>query len=326
MLKTTTAVALALCATAATAQPRFFTQITIGGGSCDELIPPPIVNDSTSPSQANVAETCTQFWGTMSITAGANALPGLVGVDAESTWNGCFQFGCGPSGTAVSAGATHEFDVIFSSPVPGTVDITLNLLASGNIQEITSPFRAVNIRVSGPGGSATGRFGQISDGTTDTDIREGLLSNFNENQTNTIFQSYNNVPVNTPIRFALDINCENLVSHPDGGAINFGNGLRLAGTPFTIRRAPDGATTDDIGVNSDDANISDNSYGAPGPSCPADINNDGTADPADFTAWLACFNNPMNLPACEPADVNNDGVIDPADFTAWLAAFQAGCP
>ena len=61
------------------------------------------------------------------------------------------------------------------------------------------------------------------------------------------------------------------------------------------------------------------------PGCPADINNDGVATPADFTAWLACFNNPMNLPACEPADVNNDGSIDPADFTAWLGAFQAGC-
>ena len=30
-------------------------------------------------------------------------------------------------------------------------------------------------------------------------------------------------------------------------------------------------------------------------------------------------------PDC-PADVNGDGLATPADFTAWLAAFQAGCP
>ena len=62
------------------------------------------------------------------------------------------------------------------------------------------------------------------------------------------------------------------------------------------------------------------------PPCPADVNGDGVADPADFTAWLACFNDPMSAPYCDNADVNNDGTIDPADFTAWLASFNAGCP
>ena len=60
--------------------------------------------------------------------------------------------------------------------------------------------------------------------------------------------------------------------------------------------------------------------------CPADVNGDGNADPADFTAWLGCFNNPASAPFCDRADVNTSGAIDPSDFTAWLAAFQAGCP
>ena len=62
--------------------------------------------------------------------------------------------------------------------------------------------------------------------------------------------------------------------------------------------------------------------------CPADINNDGTASPADFTKWLAVFADPPSarIDEIDRADVNNDGSIDPADFTAWLAAFQAGCP
>ena len=62
------------------------------------------------------------------------------------------------------------------------------------------------------------------------------------------------------------------------------------------------------------------------PDCPADVNGDGTASPADFTAWLGCFNNPASAPFCDRADVNASGAIDPADFTAWLAAFNAGCP
>ena len=59
--------------------------------------------------------------------------------------------------------------------------------------------------------------------------------------------------------------------------------------------------------------------------CPADVNGDGLASPADFTAWLSCFNDPGSAPFCDRADVNGSGAIDPADFTAWLGAFNAGC-
>jgi len=59
--------------------------------------------------------------------------------------------------------------------------------------------------------------------------------------------------------------------------------------------------------------------------CAADVNGDGEASPADFTAWLGCFNDPNSAPYCDNADVNNSGSIEPADFTAWLAAFNAGC-
>ena len=60
--------------------------------------------------------------------------------------------------------------------------------------------------------------------------------------------------------------------------------------------------------------------------CPADVNADGTASPADFTAWLGCFTDPASEVFCPRADVNADGATDPADFTAWLAAFASGCP
>ncbi|RNC82830.1 MAG: hypothetical protein ED559_13990 [Phycisphaera sp.] len=56
------------------------------------------------------------------------------------------------------------------------------------------------------------------------------------------------------------------------------------------------------------------------PVCVADVNNDGSLTPADFTAWIDAFNN--NLPGC---DQNDDGACTPADFTAWINNFNAGC-
>jgi len=54
--------------------------------------------------------------------------------------------------------------------------------------------------------------------------------------------------------------------------------------------------------------------------CTPDVNHDGTISPADFTAWLAAFNE--QAPEC---DQNSDGSCTPADFTAWIANYKAGC-
>lgn len=54
--------------------------------------------------------------------------------------------------------------------------------------------------------------------------------------------------------------------------------------------------------------------------CVADVNQDGSLTPADFSAWLAAFN--ASLPAC---DQNGDSLCSPADFSAWLANYNAGC-
>lgn len=54
--------------------------------------------------------------------------------------------------------------------------------------------------------------------------------------------------------------------------------------------------------------------------CPADVNGDGLATPADFNAWIIAFNN--QLPEC---DQNNDTLCTPADFNAWILNFNAGC-
>lgn len=56
------------------------------------------------------------------------------------------------------------------------------------------------------------------------------------------------------------------------------------------------------------------------PVCAADLTGDGTADSADFFAYLDLF------AAKDPeADITGDGVIDGADFFAYLDLFASGC-
>ncbi len=57
------------------------------------------------------------------------------------------------------------------------------------------------------------------------------------------------------------------------------------------------------------------------PSCPADINQDGTLNFFDISDFLAAFS------ALEPvADFNNDGAYNFFDISEFLAAFSQGCP
>ena len=57
------------------------------------------------------------------------------------------------------------------------------------------------------------------------------------------------------------------------------------------------------------------------PPCPADLNNDGSLDFFDVSAFLVAFG------ASDPvADFNGDGSFDFFDVSAFLIAFGAGCP
>ncbi|MFI4894161.1 MAG: GC-type dockerin domain-anchored protein, partial [Phycisphaerales bacterium JB058] len=56
-------------------------------------------------------------------------------------------------------------------------------------------------------------------------------------------------------------------------------------------------------------------------SCFADTNYDGFLTPADFSAWVAAYNQGDFV-----ADQNRDGVLTPSDFSAWVANYNTGCP
>ena len=87
------------------------------------------------------------------------------------------------------------------------------------------------------------------------------------------------------------------------------------GVPVSDDTRVTGATTDTLSFTPARSYDSDN-Y-----SCRVTGANMVTQD-TDSVLLLVRSNGPDGC----PADVNNDGLASPADFTAWLAAFQAGCP
>ncbi|MEM8758012.1 MAG: GC-type dockerin domain-anchored protein, partial [Planctomycetota bacterium] len=56
------------------------------------------------------------------------------------------------------------------------------------------------------------------------------------------------------------------------------------------------------------------------PTCPGDVNDDGSVDGSDFFAWVSAFGS--QSPSC---DVNGDTLCDGSDFFAWVSAFGTGC-
>jgi predicted dienelactone hydrolase len=49
----------------------------------------------------------------------------------------------------------------------------------------------------------------------------------------------------------------------------------------------------------------------------ADVNNDGSVTPADFSAWIAAFNDRRR-----EADANTDGAVTSQDFAAWIGLYN----
>ena len=62
-------------------------------------------------------------------------------------------------------------------------------------------------------------------------------------------------------------------------------------------------------------------YEFQGTTCSPDVNNDGSVDQRDFTAWIAAYNEMSRR-----ADQNFDGSVTPTDYAAWVAAYFVGCP
>ena len=153
--------AAAVIAASANADPRYACTID-PNASCDQQVPDIIVSDRNTPTQNSFGPfVCSQFWGDGIITASAFSSFGIVGVDIENRWDGCTGFGCGPSNLGISSSASHEFDVVFSSPTNDPIDVRMNISLMGNIQEDPGLYRVVNARVVGPSLFWSGRFGQI---------------------------------------------------------------------------------------------------------------------------------------------------------------------
>lgn len=313
--------ALAFAAATVSAQPRYHCVIT-PGATCDQQVPGAIISDSATPTQNTFGPfVCSQFWGDGIMTAAAFSSFGVVGVDIENRWYGCASFGCGPGLLQISSSAAHEFDVVFSSPTGDPIDARMNIHLSGNIQEALPIFRFVHARITGPGVNFTGSFGQINDPDAD-DIRQGMFSTFSEiTGSDVTTPTFVNVPVNTPVRFTMSMWVENASTLVDGGAVNFGRGLRLQGTPFIVTRTAPGVSPGDIGINSGGANITGGVYNS-APCNAADFAMPfDLLDLADVIAFATSFTTQHAA-----ADLNADGLFDLADVLVFVDAFNAGCP
>ncbi|MFO0861097.1 MAG: hypothetical protein U0570_11105 [Phycisphaerales bacterium] len=60
-------------------------------------------------------------------------------------------------------------------------------------------------------------------------------------------------------------------------------------------------------------------------SCPADLNNDGVVDDADFVSFASAYNELIcpTLPGLCLADLNDDGIVEDLDFVIFAAAYDA---
>lgn len=305
----------------ALAQPRYVCTLR-PAATCEQQVPGDIISDSTTPTQNSFGPfVCSQFWGDGIMTASAFSSFGIVGVDIENLWTGCAAFGCGPALLQINSSASHEFDVVFSSPTNDPIDVRMNIHLSGNIQEDPGLYRIVNARVTGPGLSWSGRFGQV-DQQGAPDVREGMFNSFDEiTGSDVTTPEMVNVPVNTPVRFTMEIWVENASSLVTGGAVNFARGLRLQGTPFTVTGTAPGVSPGDIGIDSGGANISGGGYNG-APCNPADTAPPlGLLDLADVTSFAAAF-----LAGDPSADLDGSGLNDLADVNMFVSAFLAGCP
>ncbi|MBS0190599.1 MAG: GC-type dockerin domain-anchored protein [Phycisphaerales bacterium] len=60
--------------------------------------------------------------------------------------------------------------------------------------------------------------------------------------------------------------------------------------------------------------------------CPADLNDDGVVDGADFSIFVAAYNMldcaDAAMPAGCPSDMNRDGVVDDSDFSVFLVGYD----
>ena len=57
--------------------------------------------------------------------------------------------------------------------------------------------------------------------------------------------------------------------------------------------------------------------------CPADLNDDGFVDDADFALFAVAYDELLT----DAGDMNADGVTDDADFTVFASQYDAiGCP
>lgn len=94
---------------------------------------------------------------------------------------------------------------------------------------------------------------------------------------------------------------------------------------------PAGISAIQISHNSGGLEVDHLQFGGAAPGCPADLNQDGQVDDADFVIFISAYNlldcaDPAMPPGC-PSDLNHDGAVEDADFVIFVKAYnELVCP
>ncbi len=167
-------------------------------------------------------------------------------------------------------------------PMPAVLSVTASLVGPTNFGQGSSSLNPLFVRNPSDGGDGWG------DDPDTPDIDESLNDDFGDLRL-------------SPGSPAIDAGTNDFYTPGD---VDLDGNPRLA---------------DDPGIPG--VNVDIGAYEFQGTTCLPDVNQDGMATPADFTAWITAFNDTSPL-----ADQNRDGAVSPADFSQWILNYNTGCP
>lgn len=124
------------------------------------------------------------------------------------------------------------------------------------------------------------------------------------------------------------LSCNGVMELDNGEVLVCAQGTGVFGTNgfYALNRGTNALRTILLGSQTADGFIPNfpNRFTPPPPSCPEDVNHDGTINTADLTAVLGLFG--QSVPPGTPEDINYDGVVNTADLVALLGVFGTNCP
>lgn len=183
----------------------------------------------------------------------ANIDPGSIGIYALTDNKGV------GAGQRQEVSASFDFDVVFSSPTSDPISTSLNLDLSGVVNPAFGALGGIQVLAGTTSMYGSGAYSENPQPgiVVSEDMLAGFVDDGTVNSVST--PVLNNIPVNTIVRFKIEL--DTFLTYGPGvqSTIEFGStfSLTTSGDVFTIL----GPNAGDISVDSEDAGIVNNRYG-----------------------------------------------------------------